>query len=527
MGWPTANEYFEAIRHPPRRFCRPDLKRGQAAQDDCGKPVFRQGKSCDVYELRGAGGADGYAVGCFTREPVGVARRFQIINEHFQDHPLAALVHTEFVEQGIAIRGRWFPITVAHWQQGLPLREYVRQYLDHDSELRLVADGVIRLGLDLERAEAAHGNLCGETVLVEPSPGGGPLGLRLVDYDGIYVPGLAGQTPEELGHVDFQHPARAGQKTYDAGVDRFSLLVLVTALHALAINGRVLWDRHDNGENLLFTESDFQEPAGSALLRELWHSESKTLRALAGWLILASRGPEAEVPAIKWVADNIRPGAARKALTPEHVERIDAVMKNHAKALGINLQIDEAPLPAVAEPNGARHPVGTPNPATEGISVKPLGPPPLIPRDWSPASAEVPPPIPTDHPLLKTYEVDAWMPEAVALMKLRGFVRDVGGEVVSNVPGHFRVHILDPQDLAQPARPHLLSWLGFVDAAPKAPRVQAVMDVCMIHKTTPTRNLLNLTLRLSPGEDDAAPLRWDAFCDRIFCEFRGYVIGIG
>ena len=145
MAWPTANDYLEAVQHPLRRFCRPDLKRSQAGIGPNGKPLARSGKTCDVYEMRSAGAIDRWAIGCFTQEPKAQARRYYLINEHLQKHALPSLVETEFQEQGIQIRGRWYPITRSRWVDGLRLNEFVREIIDQPTALRALATAWLRL----------------------------------------------------------------------------------------------------------------------------------------------------------------------------------------------------------------------------------------------------------------------------------------------------------------------------------------------------------------------------------------------
>src|SRR5437764_106846 len=79
----------------------------------------------------------------------------------------------------------------------------------------------------------------------------GALAVKLIDYDGMFVPALAGQKSGEVGHANFQHPQRLREGSYGPEVDRFSHLVIYTALRCLAVVGRPLWERHDNGDNLL------------------------------------------------------------------------------------------------------------------------------------------------------------------------------------------------------------------------------------------------------------------------------------
>src|SRR5206468_2210429 len=149
------------------------------------------------------------------------------------------------------------------------------------------------------------------------------------------------------------------------------------------------------------------------------------------------------------------------------------------------------------------------------------GPPPLPPTS-------VPPPLPAtvDHPLTQTYELEAWMPEQVAFVKLRGFVKDMGGKVVRSIPGYISVHFLETQSAAESPSPGLLSWLGLSSQVEPGPCVFAVVELHLVHKPTPTKQLVGITLRLTPGADrEQDDLRWKTFCDRIFCELRGYLMG--
>ena len=47
--------------------------------------------------------------------------------------------------------------------------------------------------------------------------GGAP---KLIDYDGMYLPELSGLPANEVGHVNYQHPARDASH-YGEGMDRF------------------------------------------------------------------------------------------------------------------------------------------------------------------------------------------------------------------------------------------------------------------------------------------------------------------
>src|SRR3954447_14555978 len=111
----------------------------------------------------------------------------------------------------------------------------------------------------------------------------------------MFVPGLPVDHPYEGGHANYQHPIRQRVDTYNASIDRFSHLVIFTALHCLAHSGRSLWERYDNRDNLLFVETDFTTPHASRLFAELW-KESGPARGLVGHLVLACCGELQDIP---------------------------------------------------------------------------------------------------------------------------------------------------------------------------------------------------------------------------------------
>ena len=117
-------------------------------------------------------------------------------------------------------------------------------------------------------------------------------------------------------------------------------------------------------------------------------------------------------------------------------------------------------------------------------------------------------------------------PEQVAVMKVQGFVRDTVGEVISSEPGLMRVQLLDPYDLVSPPKPGLLAWLGFTESSRPAARVLAVLEFHMRLKETDFQQLVDITLEIRPGQDPPPLDRWRAYCNKLFCEARGYFMGL-
>jgi hypothetical protein len=106
-------------------------------------------------------------------------------------------------------------------------------------------------------------------------------------------------------------------------------------------------------------------------------------------------------------------------------------------------------------------------------------------------------------------------------------VDDANGEVITSIPGLMRVRLLDPYDVAAAPKPGLLGWLGFVEHAQQPPvRVLAVLDFHMRHRETTHQKLLSITLEIRPGDNPPEPDRWRAYCNRLYCDVRGYFMGI-
>jgi len=84
--------------------------------------------------------------------------------------------------------------------------------------------------------------------------------LRLVDFDDIWIPELAGMAaPTEFGHRNYQYPGRKGTNGWGRWADTFSALVIYLSLAALGKDPGLLLPLY-NKDNLLFEKADFYSP---------------------------------------------------------------------------------------------------------------------------------------------------------------------------------------------------------------------------------------------------------------------------
>jgi serine/threonine protein kinase len=211
---------------------------------------------------------------------------------------LPFIVDFTFLEKGIFIHGDWYPVVKMDWVEGLTLNEFVTSNLAKTRIIGVLSRLWLKLGKRLHQAGIAHGDLQHGNIMLVPGSTARSLAIKLVDYDAMYVPALADLPSGEVGHPAYQHPERLRDRIYSSEADRFPLLVIYCALMALRTGGQALWDRYDNGDNLLFREQDFQSPSGSSIFNELLDS-GREVQWLAALLRQAAQKHFGEVPLLE------------------------------------------------------------------------------------------------------------------------------------------------------------------------------------------------------------------------------------
>src|SRR5271165_3679107 len=108
MAWPVSQDYNEAIQSPATNFADADLKCGEAVTNALGLPMPFSGNFADVYEVRTA--SSRWAVKCFTRQAPALRERYTEISRHLRQAKLPFTVDFNYLEQGIRVAGRWYPV---------------------------------------------------------------------------------------------------------------------------------------------------------------------------------------------------------------------------------------------------------------------------------------------------------------------------------------------------------------------------------------------------------------------------------
>jgi hypothetical protein len=124
------------------------------------------------------------------------------------------------------------------------------------------------------------------------------------------------------------------------------------------------------------------------------------------------------------------------------------------------------------------------------------------------------------NPHAVVYHMEAWMPEAVAEYKLRGFVQDAGGKVEASVPGLIRVR------LGAPGTPYEVrrGLLGAIGLRRKTGLIEMYLR---LEPADPKRQtLLKITvLMLMVGGPPPDPEEFRARAATIYGDLRGYLMG--
>ena len=316
MAWPLSQDYNEAIQDPQSSLADPELRGGEATTNALGMPMPRSGNFADVYEFNCPATKSKWALKCFTRHVPGLSERYSVISRALQETRLPFAVEFQYLEQGIRVRGEWYPILKMRWVEGQLLNEIVRDNLDKPAIFNQLAQIWVRMGKRLRETGIAHADLQHGNVLFVPGSQKSSLAVKLIDYDGMFVPALAQSKSGEVGHPNYQHPQRLREAIFNAEVDRFPLLVVATALRALSVGGKSLWERYDNGDNLLFRETDLRVSKESALFKELQAIADPQTRMLVEELRKASERQLEEVPAIDELLPEAKSTAVRTAAAP-------------------------------------------------------------------------------------------------------------------------------------------------------------------------------------------------------------------
>lgn len=256
--WPSPQDFNEAMQNPSTAFYEAELKHCKPQLNALGLPQPMTGAFASVYRAETANSP--VAIKCFLREVSDQAVRYKMISDFVSNDDLPSTVGFQFIEDGILTGGERFPVLKMQWVNGFSIQDYIDQYRYDAAAMENLAAEFLYMMADLRRAGIAHGDLQHGNIMICPD------GLRLVDYDGMFVPGMEGMMSNELGHRNYQHPQRNAQH-FGPDLDNFSAWLIYVSVRSIAIDPELWSLPHCGDEHLLFRQPDFLDPNSSETFR--------------------------------------------------------------------------------------------------------------------------------------------------------------------------------------------------------------------------------------------------------------------
>lgn len=286
--WPSPQDYFEAIQDP-NCINDPELRAGELQLTESHQlPLVFSGQFAIVFKIKSADKT--WAVRCFLQNFQDRTERYKRISEFILKDDLEYTVNFELIENGIKIRDTFYPILKMEFVSGSSLGEYLRAYSKDTDKLKNFQERFSEMMLQLRANGIAHGDLQHDNIVITQEGR-----IRLIDYDGMFVPSLSGHNANELGHANYQHPKRA-VKHFDHQLDNFSAWLIKESIDLLIEeNGTVSLAPH--GDYLFLNRKDFENPHRSRALFEL-ERLSKKGRAFSQRIRYLLSIPPLEIPSI-------------------------------------------------------------------------------------------------------------------------------------------------------------------------------------------------------------------------------------
>lgn len=213
-----------------------------------------------------------FAIRCFISAEKENIDRYRKIDSYLKNLNASWITKIELLEDEINVGYQHYPVIKMDWVEGQLLNNFVTQVIDNNSALTELQNEVISVSKSLESLKIGHGDIqCGNIIVAKNSDGKNI--IKLIDYDGMFIPSFSNKINLERGRTEFQHPNRS-QIQYNEKIDRFSFWVMLCAIEALKFD-KTLWFEIMRGgfntlDNLLFIGDDFKYFNNSKLVNRLY-----------------------------------------------------------------------------------------------------------------------------------------------------------------------------------------------------------------------------------------------------------------
>lgn len=274
-SWPISGAYTKALQNLNFSISQDyqDLKDGKVLLNPNVKfssYIHGSGNFGIVFKLDVTG--QYHALKCFTRAAPDIAVRYYYLSAYLSRISLPFLVNFKYLTGAVRVLSdpkEFYPALLMDWVEGQNVNQFIEKYLDSPSVILNFANNFIGSVHQMQSMNIAHGDLSGDNIMV-----GDAGNLTYLDYDGMYIPQLAGRNPPEKGHENFQHPKRT--REYGINLDNFSALVIYLTAVAVAEDKKIWKYNGGDMDRMIFTSSDFKDPSNSQVIRALSNMSKRT-----------------------------------------------------------------------------------------------------------------------------------------------------------------------------------------------------------------------------------------------------------
>ena len=284
MQYPLLSEYVSAITHASENLDQ--LKHLEVVQDEHGEPYRSSGAFAVVFKMCDPRTGQLYALKCFTEEQEGRAEAYRKIEEELEVAGTTYFTSMRYYERELFVDSSVsseseFPVLLMDWVEGSTMELYIREHYRDSYAMEMLCYRFCRLAAYLRSQPFAHGDVKPDNIMVSDTGT-----LTLIDYDGMFVPSMQGESSPTLGTEEFRHPLRTPE-LFDATIDDFALASIALSLRAIALDSQLL-DLYGAPDRLLFSANDYRDLAQSKVMQAIWRLVGdKDLCKLVGLFVLA------------------------------------------------------------------------------------------------------------------------------------------------------------------------------------------------------------------------------------------------
>ena len=279
MQYPLISEYVRAMQDPAGNLDQ--LAHLVPVLDDHGEPMRSSGAFAVVFKMKDESTGKEYALKCFTEDQEGRAEAYRQIADELESVDSTYVTSVKYLEKELFVDSNCdddeFPVLLMDWIEGETMDRYIAENLYDNYAMSMLCYRFCKMAAWLRSQPFAHGDIKPDNIMVRPDGS-----LTLIDYDGMFVPSMKGQTSPTIGTKDFSHPQRT-KEDFDETIDDFALASMALSLKAISLSPS-LFDEYGSSDRLLFSADDYRDLSQSKLLTALkplmTDSELNTLLSL-------------------------------------------------------------------------------------------------------------------------------------------------------------------------------------------------------------------------------------------------------